>query len=252
MNTRTLAAAALALVAATAAADTAVYDLDAKNAKEIKEALQSVLLAQCQQPGIGTSNPNACRAELLPTGQLLVAAPDAAQAQVAAVIKAIAARNATPTPRVTLEYWVIYGEPRKPDATNAALKQLASVLQQLERTHGELGFSVLDSTALTTQSGTNAGTHGGALQINQHVGANADSVSVAIQLTFSPLPADANAAAGADSAAEAVAAAAVVAQSLNVEVTIRRGEYLVLGERTAGEPAKSGRLFYVVHWPQGQ
>lgn len=215
----------LLLLAATAVADTAVYDLDAKNASEITDALQSVLSAQCTQ---SLGNPNACHAELLPTGQLLVAAPEAVQAQVAAVLKAIAARNVTPTPRVTLEYWVIYGEPRKPDASDAALKQLDSVLQQVERTHGELGFSVLDSTTLTTQSGTTANAHGGALQINQRVRANADSVSAAIQLTFSP------------------------AQALNVEVTIRRGEYVVLGERTAGEPDKSGRLFYVVHWPQGQ
>ena len=249
MKLRLLASIGLLLLAATAAADTAIYELDAKNSKEIRDAFQSVLTAQCQQPGIG-NNPNACHAELLPTGQLLVTAPDAAQAQVAAALKAIAARNATATPRVTLEYWAIYGEPRKPNAPNAVPKQLDSVVQQLVRTHGELGFSVLDSTTLTTQSGTNARAAGGALQINQRVQANADSVSVALQLNFSPVRA--SAAAGADAAAEAVAAAALVAQGLNVEVTIRRGEYLVLGERTAGEPDKSGRLFFVVHWPQGQ
>ncbi len=239
----------LLLIAATAAAETTVYELDPKNATEITRAFNSVLAAQCQQPSVGT-NPNACRAELLPTGQLLVTAPDAVQAQVAAALKAIAARNATPTPRVTLEYWVIYGEPRKPNAPNAALKQLDSVLQQLVRTHGELGFSLLDSTSLTTQSGTSGSARGGALQISQRVGANADSVSVSLQLTYSPVRAAATA--GADEAAEAVAAAAVVAQSLNLEVTIRRGEYLVLGERTAGEPDRSGKLFFVVHWPQGQ
>ena len=185
----------------------------------------------------------------MPTGQLLVTAPEAAQAQIATALKAIAAHNATPTPRVTLQYWVIYGEPRKPKAPAVALKQLDSVLQQLERTYGELGFSVLDSMTLTTQSGTNASSVGGALQINQRVRANTDSVSVAIQLTFSPVHAGP---AGADAAAEAVAAAALVAQGLNVEVTIRRGEYLVLGDRTTGEPDQSGRLFFVMHWPQGQ
>lgn len=250
MRLRLLAPLGLLLLAATAAADTAVYEVDAKNAKEIRDALNQVLQAQCAQVAIQTPGINPCRAELLPTGQLLVGAPEAAQAQVAAVLKAIAARNAGPTPRVTLEYWVIYGEPRKPNAPTAAPKQLDSVLQQLERTHGDLGFSVLDSTTLTTQSGTNANARGGALQINQRVRANADSVSVDIQLTFSPLRT--SAAAGADAAAEAIAAAALVAQGLNVDVTIRRGEYLVLGERTAGEADKSGRLFFVVHWPQGQ
>ena len=249
MKRRLLALIGLLLLTATAAAETTVYELDPKNATEITRAFNSVLAAQCQQPSIG-NNPNACRAELLPTGQLLVTAPDAVQSQVAAVLKAIASHNATPTPRVTLDYWVIYGEPRKPNAPNAALKQLDSVLQQLVRTHGELGFSVLDSTSLTTQSGTSGSARGGALQINQRVRANGENVSVDIQLTFSPLRA--SGAAGADAAAEAVAAAALVAQGLNVDVTIRRGEYLVLGERTAGGPDKSGRLFFVVHWPQGQ
>ena len=253
MNLRNIAPLGLLLGVASAAADVVVYDLDAKNAREITEALQSTLGAQCQQGGNNGTNPFACHAELLPTGQLLVTAPDTTQAEIAAVLKAIAARNAPPAPRVTLQYWVLYAESGKPDAPDAALKQLAPVLQQLERTRGDLGFSVLDSTSLTTQSGTTANSRGGALQItNQRVRANGDTVNAAIQLSFSPLPAGASAAAGADNAAEAVAAAAVVAQALTVDVTIRRGEYLVLGERTAGEPDKSGRLFYVVHWPQGQ
>jgi len=227
MKLRLTALIGLFLLAGTAVADTVVYELDAKNAREIKEALNVVLAAQCQQPGFG-SNPNACRAELLPTGQLLVTAPDAVQQQVGGVLKTIAARNAAPTPRVTLQYWVIYGEARKPDAADAALKQLDSVVQQLKRTHSDLGFSVLDSASLTTQSGTVAKAGGGALQISERVSANADSVNVSLQLTFTP------------------------AQALNLEVTIRRGEYLVLGERSAGEPDKPGKLFFVVHWPQGQ
>ena len=75
MKLRLLASISLLLLATTAAADTAVYELDAKNAKEIRDAFQSVLTAQCQQPGIG-NNPNACHAELLPTGQLLGVARD--------------------------------------------------------------------------------------------------------------------------------------------------------------------------------
>jgi hypothetical protein len=234
----------LSLLAATASADTAVYDLDAKNAKEVSEAIGRVLTAQCASgPKDTVSNQAMCRAELLPTGQLLVEAPAASQAQVAAVLKTIAARNAGATPRVTLQYWVLYGEPGKPDAADASLKPLNPVLQQLERVHGELGFSVQDTASITTQSGTSAIAGGGPLQINQRVHASGDAVDLAAQISFTRAP---------------------LSQSLNVTVTIKRGEFLVLGERTASEPGKPdkaeqsdkseklGTLFYVVHWPQGQ
>src|SRR4029077_3229686 len=150
MKLTRLAPLGLLLFAATAFADTALYDLDAKNAKEIANAIRSVVDAQCmtgpsQNPG---TNASMCRGELLPTGQLLVEAPPTSQAQVAAVLKAIAARNAAPPQRATLQYWVLYGVPGKPDATDASLKPLNAVLQQLERLHGELGFSVQDAVSI--------------------------------------------------------------------------------------------------------
>ena len=52
---------------------------EAKNAKEIAEALARVMAAQCTAPP--NRNPLMCRVELLPTGQLLVEAPAAAQPQ---------------------------------------------------------------------------------------------------------------------------------------------------------------------------
>lgn len=231
MKLRTLAAPALLLLAATASAEVAVYDLDAKNAKEIAAAIANVLQAQCTagpSPNPVT-NQTMCHSELLSTGQLLVEAPASSQARIAAVLQTIAARDASPTPTVTLRYWVIYGEPGKPD--DAGLEPLASVLAQLERVHGELGFSVEDFSGITTQSGANGSAAGGPLQINQTVRANGDSADAAIRLSFSRPP---------------------LSQNLNVDVTIRRGEYLVIGERSTGEPDNRGRLFYVVHWPQGE
>jgi hypothetical protein len=238
MRLHTLAPIGLLLLAATAYADTAVYDLDTKNAKEIANALQATLNARCGLTNQGASgvSPN-CRVELLPTGQILVEAPAASQAQIGAVLKAIAARNASPAPRVTLQYWVIYGEPGKPDAADASLKPLSTVLQQLERTHGELGFSVQDTATITGQAGTSARAGGGSLEINENLRASGDSLDLMTQISFARKP---------------------VVHSLNVNVTIKRGEFLVLGERTTpGEPGKDqpekpGMLFYVVHWPQGQ
>jgi hypothetical protein len=239
MKLRTLAPLGLLLVAAAAFADTAVYDLDAKNAKEIAGAIDNALRAQCLRTDNGSAF-SGCRADLLPTGQLLVEAPPQSQSQIAATLKAISARNAAPTPRVTLQYWVIYGVPGKPDAADVSLKPLNAVLQQLERVHGELGFSVQDSATITAQSGTSANAHGGALGINQVVRASGDAVDVAARIEFARKP---------------------VVQNLSVDVSIKRGEFVVLGERTTtGTPGKdepdtaerSGMLFFVVHWPQGQ
>ncbi|HVS25427.1 MAG TPA: hypothetical protein VMU03_16995 [Gammaproteobacteria bacterium] len=244
MKLRTLAPIGLLLVAATAHADTVVYDLDAQNAKEIANAIQATLNAQC---GFEGASPK-CRAELLSTGQLLVEAPAASQSQIAAVLKAITARNASPAPRVTLQYWVIYGEPGKPDAADASLKPLSAVLQQLERAHGELGFFVQDTVSITMQSGAAGSSHGGSLNVDQSLRASGENLDLFARLQFAPRPllADLNV-------------------NLNVNVTIKRGEFVVLGERTAVEighdgPGKAeldvrqkpGMLFFVVHWPQGQ
>jgi len=245
MKLRTLAPLGLLLLAAAAFADTAVYDLDAKNAKEIADAIRSVVEAQCvtgPAPNPVT-NSSMCRVERLPTGQLLIEAPAASQAQVAAVLKAIAARNAGPTPRVTLQYWVIYGVLGKPDTADALLKPLSAVLQQLERVHGDLGFSVQDSSTITTQSGASGSAHGGSLNIDQTLRASGDNLDLIAHVTFARRP---------------------VMQDLNVSVTIKRGEFVVLAERMADEPGKdtgkdeptkpekAGMLFFVVHWPQGQ
>jgi len=238
MRAHAPAAIGLLLVAATAYADTAVYDLDAKNAKEIADAISHVIAARCTAgPSVAPVNQQMCRVELLPTGQLLVEAPAAAQGQLAAVLKAVVARSATPAPRVTLQYWVIYGEPGKPDAADASLKPLSTVLQQLKRVHGDLGFSVQDTATITTQAGTNARAGGGSLEVNQNLRASGDGLDLVTQISFARKP---------------------VVHSLNVNVTIKRGEFLVLGERTTpGEPGKDqpekpGMLFYVVHWSQDQ
>jgi hypothetical protein len=241
MKLHTLAPLGLLLIAATASADTAVYDLDASNAKAIAEALRHVLTAQCTSgPKDTPTNQAMCEVELLPTGQLLVEAPAASQAQVAAVLKAIAARTAKPAPRATLQYWVLYGEPGKPDATDGSLKPINAVLQQLKRAHGELGFSVLDTVSMTSQFG--GVSKGGPLTVNETLRTSGDDLDLLASLAFAPRPliSDLNV-------------------SLNVSVTIKRGEFVVLGERTAVEVRadkdqpvdvrqKPGMLFFAVHW----
>jgi hypothetical protein len=247
MKLRTLATLGLLLLGATASADTVLYDLDAKNAKQIAEALSGVLTAQCTSgPKDIVTNQSMCKVELLPTNQLLVEAPAASQAQVAAALKAIAARNATPPPRMTLQYWVIYGAPGKPAAADASLKPPNAVLQQLERANGDLSFSVQDTVTITAQGGASATSRGGPLNVNETLFAgNGDDLNLFVRLQFAPKPLfpDLNV-------------------NLDVNVTIKKGEFVVLGERTAvevhsgdqekGPPIdirqKPGMLFFVVHW----
>ena len=244
MKLRTLAPLVVLLLAATASADTALYDLDAKNAKEIAEAIGRVVEAQCiaGPTQVPVTNASMCRVELLPTGQLLVEAPAASQAQVATVLKAIAARSASPTPRITLQYWVIYGEPGKPNAADASLKPLSAALQQLERVHGDLAFSVQDTATITGQAGTSAGIKGGVLQVSENLRPRDDGLDLMAQISFRlpPIPGESG-----------------PPQSLSVSVTIKPGEFLVLGEQTTrrfsdAKVDAQGTLFYIVHWPQGR
>ncbi|HEX5047777.1 MAG TPA: hypothetical protein VFX89_11705 [Gammaproteobacteria bacterium] len=247
MKLKTLALFGIA-VASTAAAEPAVYDLGPSNARETAEAINRAVQALCSRPGGETNGvAGSCRAELLATGQLLVEAPAPAQAKIAEVLKAIAARGAAPTPRITLQYWVISGAPGKPDASDPALKPLNAVLQQLEKLHGELGFKVEDSLTLTTQSGTNASNNGRSFEVSESVRAAGDTVDADIRLKFTRMMPTALPQGGPTSVF-------VPSQSeLSVSTAIRRGEYLVLGEgKFFNTPDQSGTLFYVVHWPEGQ
>src|ERR1044072_3890750 len=183
MKLKTLALFGIA-VAPPAAADPAVYDLGASNAQETAQAINNAVKALCSRPGETAGNANSCSAQLLPTGQLLGEAPAASQAKIAEVLKAIAVRGAAPTPRVTLQYWVISGAPGKPDAADPALKPLNAVRQQLEKLHGELGFKVEESVMLSTQSGTSASNGGGSFEVRESVRAAGDSVNADVRLKF--------------------------------------------------------------------
>jgi hypothetical protein len=246
MKLHTLPLFGLLLVAATAAADTAIYDLDGANAKEIAAAIGDTLHARCTSgPSIAPVNQEMCHVALLPTGQLLVEAPAASLTQIAAVLKAVAAHNAAPTPRVTVQYWVVYGTPGKPAAADPSLKPLDAVVQQLQRAHSDLSFSLLDTTSLTMQSGSSGGARGGTLNVDQTPRVSGEDLDLTARLEFAPKPIlpDLNV-------------------NLSVRVTIKKGEFVVLGERTAVEihraeqekdlpvdiRQKAGMLFFVVHW----
>jgi RNA polymerase sigma-70 factor, ECF subfamily len=222
MTLRTLALIGLSLLAAMAArAETRLYNIDSRNAQEIAEALEDVVRVKClptRVPGTELIQA-ACHVELLPTGQIIVEAPPEAHAQIAEVLKAIAEHDAVPTPRVTLRYWVISGS-RDGRGGAETPSGLAPVFAQLRRLHDDLSFTVEESASLTTESGTSARSETGTLDVSNVIRANGDSVRAEIRLEFAKLPGPACAQQSCNP----------FKQDLGLTVTIRRGEYLVLGE----------------------
>jgi hypothetical protein len=216
-------------------AEVRVYDAPPRNATEIVNALDTMLDAQCKTTNYG------CEARLLPTGQILVEAPAEAHQQIGEVLKAIASRNAAPAPRVTLRYWVVSGIPGRPDANQPGLKELAPVLTQLKRAHGDVGFAIEDSVAVVTESGNSAKMGGSSpLEVEENVRVNGRSLSANIKLEYHKLEPD----------------RPPTADELRVSATIEAGQFLVLGERayrgSDASGAPIGTLFYIVHWPQGE
>jgi hypothetical protein len=137
---------------------------------------------------------------------------------------------------------VIYGEPGRPNAADASLKPLSAALQQVERVHGDLAFSVQDTATITGQAGTSAGVKGGMLEISENLRPRGDGLDLMANISFRlpPIPNSSG-----------------PPQSLSVSVTIKPGEFLVLGEQTTRRPIADqadakGTLFYIVHWPQGR
>lgn len=212
-------------------AEVRIYDAPPRNGDEIVKALDTMLDAQCKSAAYG------CEARLLPTGQILIEAPAEAHEQIAEVLKAIANRDVPATPRVTLRYWVVSGVQGKADANQPGLKELTPVLAQLERLHGDLGFTLVDSVTLSTESGNVAQLGGTSpLEVEQSVRVNGSSLSANIKLEFHELPEQ----------------EPPFADELRVSATIEAGKFLVLGERAYRGAGQSGTplgtLFYIVRW----
>jgi hypothetical protein len=249
MKLQTLLLVGLAVLAAAAAqAETRLYTIDSRNAEEIAKALGNVVRAQEACPPRMTSAGSvvqmSCHVELLPTGQIIVEAPGEVHAQIAAVLKAIEAQGAEPTPRITLRYWVISGVDEDKTARAPQPAGIEPVLAQLRRLHGNLTFAVEESASLTTESGTGATSNEGELEVQNTVFANGDTVRAEIRLDFRQDPGRA--------CAQAQGGCQPFRQELGLTTTIRRGEYLVFGERAFDTPDGRGTMFYVVHWPAAE
>jgi hypothetical protein len=230
MNRHALIVLGLALLASsTARADLKTYDVDAQYRQEVYAALQRILnngAGDGKTPGM---------VELLPTGQLLVNGPPEALTQVEAVLASLRARPVDAAPRVTLRYWAVLGSR---DASNAAAYPgsapppvLNPVLAELKPLHGELVFRVIGAAAVTTESGQPGQVNGTAFDVEQRAYVQGDTLNAWIEMELrGTVPSPDGYELG----------------SLEVQTTLRRGEFVVLGESNF----RDGPIFFIVHWPQ--
>lgn len=189
-----------------------VYDVDPAYRQEIFDILTDML--DRQNPDLQGN------VQLLPTGQLSVdTLTDERQEQIASLLAAIERSRPTPTPSVTLRYWVLAGGAAAANGRPVP-EVLADVVRELETTYGELDLRVLDVATVTGRGGADAFYESDQLEIMQTASSNDQQLNARIFVEHE-------------------------LQELNVDVSLTRGEYLVLSSGTSSE----GMIAVVVNWP---
>jgi len=247
MSSIRIAAACLGLLLAGGVrADVKVYDVDFKYQQEVYVALREVLVADPAQAVVGGMAAYG-RVQLLPTGQILVDARPETHEQIERLLAAVAARqvDVPPPPRARFRYWVVLGSRAAESGGDPAPSVLSEVLGELERVHGNLTFSALGTATLVTESGQEGEVLGHPLAVAQtaHVQGETASAEIRIRLLIVEPP----------RGGAAFSTERETEQELELDVTLERGEFLVLGENTVRTPGGiDGTLFYIVHWPAGE
>jgi hypothetical protein len=224
-------AALLCLISTSAWADLRTYDVDFQYRNEVYEALRNLLTVYPGQVNTGSYG----IVQLLPSGQILVNATPETLEQVDQLLRAIRARPAAATPRVTLRYWAVLGTPSDLTANSPANRALPPVLNEVlaevRRFHGNLAFRVLGTAAVVSESGQSGEVHGGGLIVNQTAHVQGDTLNADIEITLHYDPEG-------------------IASGVDVQTSLGRGEFVVLGENTQWAGDIQGTLFYIVHWPE--
>ncbi len=239
-----LLAVALLLLSGTAWADLKTYDVAPEYQEEIFSALNNILNSSA--PGV-IDGASYGRVQLLPSGQILVNAQPETLQQVEQVLDAIRARSAPAAPRVALRYWGVLGLRARDNADAIGSPPpavLNDVLGELRRLHGDLAFRVIGSAAVATNSGQHGEIEGATLSIEQTAHVQGDTLNAQISMSLigiAPPPI------GTFNGGE-----------LDLRATLRRGEFVVLGEsyfqsgaiEPGPGPVIAGPLFYIVHWEE--
>jgi hypothetical protein len=236
------------LLAASAAAELRTYDVDFKYQQEVHRALVSILH---KDPAIaGPAGLSYGQVQLLPTGQIVVDTSPETHAQIEELLAEIRARQTDATPRVTLRYWVVLGTNVEEAPGDAPAPILNDVLAELRRVHGDLTFRVLGTATLVTESGQQGEVKSAPLGATQGVYVRGQTASAAIRLRYvepRPIPLRMQ-----DQPGFLQTIPDPYVGDINLNVTLERGEFLVLGESTVQTFQLKGTLFYIVHWPASE
>jgi hypothetical protein len=233
MTRTSLAAAALALlIVSDASADLRAYDVPPQYQQEVFAALREVLNAPTPEGG---------RVERLPSGQIVVNAEPETLDQVEQVLQAIRSRRVDAAPRVELRYWSVLGSraavANPPGAPPPSA--LGPALAELERLHGDLTFRVIGAATLTTESGQFGKVDGTTLDVAQTAYAQGESLNARIIMELLR-------------GATGLGPETNLRGKVDVQTTLRRGEFVVLGQSDAVGGGLDGPVFFIVHWPEAQ
>jgi hypothetical protein len=238
-------AALLCLVSTSAWADLRSYDVDFQYRNEVYEALRILLANPANTATTGS-------VQLLPSGQILVNATPQTLEQVDQLLRAIRTRPAAATPRVSLRYWAVLGTPpgtavtAKPGSPRPP-SALQEVLTELKRFHGELQFQIIGTAAVVSESGQSGEVQGIPLEVEQMAHVQGDTLNAHVVLKLSPplVPS----AEIRNEVGEVTFPGDAVGE-IAVRTSLKRGEFVVLGESTQQGNGLDGTIFYIVHWPE--
>jgi hypothetical protein len=233
-------AAACSLCSMQAWADFRAYEVEARYRQEVYEALRDLLAPR------GANTFALGKAEMLPTGQILVDAAPETHQQIEAILQGISELQPSPAPRVTMRYWVVLGsEEAAPQANIPEL--LRDVVDELQRVNGGLSFRVVGSATLVTDSGQRGVLEGRPVSIEQESYADGSTLYADIEIRF-VYPERFRRTTQANIADEV----RLQEQVVDLQTTIQAGEFVVVGENTVDTEELDGKLFYIVHWPTGE
>jgi hypothetical protein len=243
------------LLASNASAEIRTYDVDFKYQQEVYGALVHLLNVD---PSISAPAGLAYgRLQLLPTGQIVVDTAPETHAQIEELLAAIRERQTDATPRVTFRYWAVLGTSEDnqpgnqppPSRATAGSHLLGEVFDELRRVHGDLDFRVLGTASLVTEHGQEGEVRSEPLGAKQLVYVQGQTASAEIEVNY----------------VERIVPSMQQQQNqpifttfspyegrIALNVSLERGEFLVLGESTVRNLQLNGTLFYIVHWPAEQ
>ena len=114
-------------------------------------------------------------------GRIVVLAPEALQRGVAEYLKALEGKPAAPRPSVEMSYWIVLGKPGAVEQTQRH-GPVARALDAIVKTHGPMGFQVLETLSVITQSDEHSSAQGLYAQVENTVSVVGDQVVANVQV----------------------------------------------------------------------